>query len=188
MSNLLAFASLLGGNQAAAITYVDEALRTSIVVGSETLAGFAIGVRCLAASMAGDVDAARADATKANAIFDRVAWGIGRFYVAKAMSLLALSLDRPAEIERDLGPLAAGLGATVGFAAPAYFYGDLIDARLMTDDREGAARLIDGLVEAGRSVESPLALVIGLRGRALLESARGRHAAALEVVTEAETV
>ena len=141
VSNLLGFASLLRGDQAAAMTYVDEALRTSIVVGSETLAGFAIGVRCLAASMAGDVDAARADATKANAIFDRVAWGIGRFYVAKAMSLLALSLDRPAEIERDLGPFAAGLGATVGFAAPAYFYGDLIDARLMTGDREGAARL-----------------------------------------------
>ena len=33
-----------------------------------------------------------------------------------------------------------------------------------------------------------MALVIGLRGRALLKSARGRHTAALEVVTEAETV
>ena len=141
VSNLLAFASLLRGDQPAALTYVDEALRTSIVVGSETLAGFAISVRCLAASMAGDVEAARADATRANAIFDRVAWGIGRFYVAKAMSLLALSLDRPAEIERDLGPFAAGLGATVGFSAPAYFYGDLIDARLMTGDIDGATSL-----------------------------------------------
>ena len=117
-----------------------------------------------------------------------MAWGIGRFYVAKAMSFLALSLDQPEEIERNLGPFATGLGATVGFSAPAYFYADLIDARLMTDDREGAAGLIDGLVEAGRSVESPLALVIGLRGRALLESASGRHAAALEAVTEAEAI
>ena len=138
VSNLLGFASLLRGDQPAALTYIDEALRTSTVVGSETLAGFAIGMRCLASSLAGDVETARADAIKANAIFDRVAWGIGRFYVAKAMSFLALSLDQPAEIEHDLGPFAAGLGATVGFAAPAYFYGDLIDARLMTGDREGA--------------------------------------------------
>jgi DNA-binding CsgD family transcriptional regulator/tetratricopeptide (TPR) repeat protein len=188
VSNLLGFASLLRGDQAAALTYVDEALRTSIVVGSETLAGFAIGVRCLASSLAGDVETARADAIKANAIFDRVAWGIGRFYVAKAMSFLALSLDQPAEIERDLGPFAGGLGATVGFAAPAFFYGDLIDARLMTGDTNGAEPLINGLVDAGRSVDSPLALVIGLRGKALLESARGRRVAALEAVAEAEEV
>ena len=188
VSNLLGFASLLGGDRPAALTYVDEALRTSIVVGSETLTGFAIGVRCLASALAGDVEAARADASKANAIFDRVAWGIGRFYVAKAMSFLALSLDRPAEIERDLGPFAAGLGATVGFSVPAFFYGDLIDARLMTGDIEGAEPLINGLVDAGRRVDSPLALVIGLRGKALLESARGRHHVALEAVTEAETL
>ena len=188
VSGLLGFASLLRADQPAALMYVDEALRTSIVVGSETLAGFAIAVRCLASALAGDVEAARADATKANAIFDRVAWGIGRFYVAKAMSFLALSLDQPAEIERDLGPFAAGLGCAVGFAAPAYFYGDLIDARLMTGDIDGAEPLINGLVDAGRSVDSPLALVIGLRGTALLESARGRHDAALEAVTEAETV
>ena len=188
VSGLLGFASVLRGNRPAALTYLDEALRTSIVVGSETLAGFAIGVRCLASALAGDVETARTDASKANAIFDRVAWGIGRFYVAKAMSLLALSLDRPAEIESALGPFAAGLGATVGFSAPAYFYEDLIDARLMTGDIDGAEPLINGLVVAGRSVDSPLAQVIGLRGRALLESALGRHAAALEVMTEAETV
>ena len=117
-----------------------------------------------------------------------MALGIGRFYVAKAMSLLALSLDRPAEIERDLGPFAAGLGATVGFSVPAYFYGDLIDARLMTGDLDGAGASINGLIEAGRSVDSPLALVIGLRGKALLESPHGRHDAALEAVTEAEAV
>ena len=188
VSGLLGFASLLRADQPAALAYVDEALRTAVVVGSETLEGFAIGVRCLASALAGDVEAARADATKANAIFDRVAWGIGRFYVAKAMSFLALSLDQPAQIERDLGPFAAGLGAMVGFAAPAYFYGDLIDARLMTGDIDGAEPLINGLLDAGRSVDSPLALVIGLRGKALLESARGRHDAALEAVAEAETV
>ena len=104
------------------------------------------------------------------------------------MSFLALSLDRPAEIEHVLGPFAAGLGTTVGFSVPAFFYGDLIDARLMTGDRKGAARLIEGLVEAGRRVDSPLALVIGLRGKALLESARGRHVAALAAVAEAERV
>jgi DNA-binding CsgD family transcriptional regulator len=186
VSNLLAFASLLRGDQRSARTYIDEALRTAIVVGSETLEGFALGVRCLASSFGGDIAAARADAAEANAILDRVGWGIGRFYVVKARSLLALSMDRPADVERDLAPLAAGLGSSVGFSVPAYFYGDLVDARLMSGDLAGAARLIDGLVRAGRAVDSPMALVIGWRGRALLDSAEGRHAAALDAVTQAE--
>jgi DNA-binding CsgD family transcriptional regulator len=186
VSGLLAFASLLRGDRRSSMSYIDEALRTAMVVGSETLAGFAISVRCLAASMAGDVDAAQADAAEAYAIFDRVAWGIGRFYVVKAMSLLALSLDRPADVERDIGPFAAGLGSAIGFGVPAYFCGDLVDARLMTGDLEGAERLIDGLANAGRAVGSPVALVLGLRGRALLESARGRHSAAIDTVNEAE--
>jgi DNA-binding CsgD family transcriptional regulator len=188
VSNLLAFASLLRGDQHAARSYIDEALRTAIVVGSETLEGFALSVRCLAASLAGDVAATRADAAQANAIFDRVAWGIGRFYVVKAMSLLALSIDKPSEIERDLEPLAARLGTSVGFAAPAYFYGDLVDARLIAGNLDGAARLIDGLIDGGQAVDSPMALVLGWRGRALLESARRRHDAAFEAVARAETI
>jgi DNA-binding CsgD family transcriptional regulator len=187
-SNLLAFASLLRGDQRSARSYIDEALRTAIVVGSETLQGFALSVRCLAASLAGDVEATRADAAQANAIFDRVAWGIGRFYVVKAMSLLALSIDKPSDIERDLQPLAARLGSSIGFAAPAYFYGDLVDARLAGGDLDGAVRLIDGLIDSGEAVDSPMALALGWRGRALLESARGRHDAAFEAVARAEAI
>src|SRR4029078_12131416 len=56
VSGLLGFAYLLRGDPPAALTYLDEALRTSIVVGSETLTGFAIGVRCLASALAGDVE------------------------------------------------------------------------------------------------------------------------------------
>jgi DNA-binding CsgD family transcriptional regulator len=188
LSNLLAFEALLRGNRAAADQFVDEALRTAIVVGSDTLQGFAISVRSLAASLAGDANAAIADAREAMAIFARVDWGIGRFYAAKAMSLLALSLDRPVDVERDLGPMSAGLGRSVGFAAPAYFYGDLIEAKVSGVDPAGAEPLIEGVVTAGRAVDSPMALVVGLRARALLESTRGRHEAALDAVAEAEDV
>ena len=188
LANLLAFEALLRGDWVLADEYIAEALRTAIVVRSETLQGFAIAVRSLAAAYAGEIEGARADAQRATAIFDRVNWGIGRFYVAKAMSVIAMSLDRPADVERDLGPLEATLGRSVAFAGPAYFYGDLIEAMVAGGRSAAAARLTDGLVTAARAVDSPMALAVGLRGSAWLASSRGRHAEALEAIAGAETV
>jgi DNA-binding CsgD family transcriptional regulator len=184
--NVLAFITLLGGDQVTALAHLDEALRTAIAVGSETLRGYAIGLRCLVESFSGEVDAALADASESMAIFDRVGWGIGRWYPLKALAFLALSREDPAEVERLLGPPAAGVGTVVGFAAPAVFIEDLIDARLALGDVDGATRLIDGMAAGADAVGSPLAQVIAARGRALLESVGGRHEAAINAIADAE--
>jgi DNA-binding NarL/FixJ family response regulator len=186
VSNLLAVVELHSGHRTTAFAYVEEAHRTALVVGSDTLLGYAVAVRCLIASLAGDEAAVLADASKASAIFDRVGWGIGRFYVSKALAFLGLSRDDLAEVERQLVPMAAVLGAGLSFGLSAFFVEDLIDARLATGDVEGAERLVSGIEAAALSIDAPIARVIGARGRALVESAQGRHESALETIATIE--
>jgi len=186
VSNLLAFIALLEGDRTEARLFVDEALRTAAVVGSETLYGYAIAMRSLIASFEGEDDAVESDASAATAIFDRVGYGIGRFYVAKALAFQALSRDQHDEVEAIIGPVVAQLGRAVAFAAPAFFVEDLIDARLATGDADGVEALVSGLEHAGRTVDSPLARVVGARGRALLASAHGQHELALNAIAAAE--
>jgi DNA-binding CsgD family transcriptional regulator len=182
---LLAFTELLGGDIELARRYVDEALHSATMVGSETLRGYAIGIRCMIASFAGDADAVQADTEMASTIFQRVGSGIGPWYVVKGRAFLALSGDRPDEVEAQLGPASAGAGSSFAYAAAAFFLEDLIEARLATGNLDTAATLISGILAGGRSVDSPMALVIGGRGRALLESARGRTDLALRFIDDA---
>ena len=183
--NVLAFIAHLRGDRMAALAHVDEALQTATAVGSETLRGYAVGIRCLIASYAGEVDVVLADARESMAVFDQVGWGTGRWYPIKALAFLALSRDDPAEVERLVGPATTGLGSAVGFAAAAPFVEDLIDARLALGELDGAEQVIVGMA-AGAAAVSPFAHVIAARGRALLESARGRHEAAVDGILEAE--
>jgi DNA-binding CsgD family transcriptional regulator len=184
--NILAFVDILRGEHATAGLFIEEALRTAAVVGSETLRGHAIAVRAVDGAFRGDADRARDDASQAMAIFEKVGWGIGVWYALKALAFIALSIDEFDEVERLLGPTSAGLGSAVGFSPTPLFIGDLIDARLHTGNIDGASRLIAGFRSAGRSVDSPAARAIGARGRALLESARGQHAVALRSLAVAQ--
>jgi DNA-binding CsgD family transcriptional regulator len=186
VSNLLALASLLRGDRAAAEARIEEARRTAIVTGSETMHAYALAMRGLAAAFAGDATATVAEAAEAAELLDRVDWAIGRIYVMKTRAFLALSRDDFDEVGRQVGPVAAGLGTVIGYGGAAFFVEDLVDAWLATGSLDGVERLVTGLEAAGRAVASPMATVIGLRGRALLESARGRHDAALATIDDAE--
>jgi DNA-binding NarL/FixJ family response regulator len=184
--NTIAFIELLRGDRAAAGDRIDEAHRTAVVVGSETLRGHAIALRAIRAAFHGDADQTREDASQALAIFEKVGWGIGIWYALKAIAFLGLSQDDFKAVERVLGPAAEGLGSAFGYSPTPLFIGELIDARLAIGDLTGAERMIAGFESAGRSVDSPAARAIGARGRALLESARGQHEAAIRSITGAE--
>jgi len=184
--DLMAFIDLLRGDRATALERVGEAVRLTGIIQSDTLRSYAIAIRAVIASFHGDADQTRADADEATAIFDLTGWGHGRWYTAKALAHLALSRGDNDEVERVLGPPCEGLGSTIAYAPTTVFVEDLIDARIATGDLDRAERLIAGLESAGRSVDSPMARAVGARGRALLESARGQHDAALRTITDAE--
>jgi len=184
--DIVGFIDLLLGRRVLALEELEEAVRIATVVGSETMRSYALAVRAVVASFHGDAEETRAAVDEATAIIDATGWGHGRWYTAKALAHLALSRGDYDEVERVLGPPCEGLGSIIGYAAPAVFVEDLVDARIAIGDLGRAERLIAGLESAGRSVDSPMARAVGARGRALLESARGEHDAAIRTIADAE--
>jgi DNA-binding NarL/FixJ family response regulator len=183
--NLAAFIEVWRGEIGAATDLVDEAHRTATVIGSETMRAHALAVRALIDAAAGNDDQAAARAGEAIAISQRVGWRVGTFYAAKALSFLALSRGDHASVQRVLRPVGASIGTAFGFGISSCVSGDLIEALIMAGDLDEASRLANGLEMAGAEIDAPWALVIGARGRALLESLRGNRDAALEAIETA---
>ena len=100
----LSLAAFLEGRWADALGHAEDAYELSLQVGQRHHQAWALSARALVRAALGSEELARGDATEALAIAGDRAMGVARIHAVWAIGLLELSLDRPEEAVRFLGP------------------------------------------------------------------------------------
>jgi DNA-binding CsgD family transcriptional regulator len=184
--NLLGFIELFRGDTNAASEYINDAARTSTAIGSTTLYAFARAIGAIRGAFVGEDENVTSTALAALEVFERSGWRTGSLYAVKAISFHALSRGDWRTVLKTASPISAVMGDGWAFGGTSFIAGDIVEALLAEGDLVAAERIAEGAIAGGLAVDAPWALVVGFRGRALIESARGRPQAALAAIGRAE--
>jgi len=162
------------GNIDAATRYANEANELAVALDSENQQMLALGERCFARTVAGDVDAARRDAERGLALAAASAYAAGIALVRSATGFLELSTGRLAEAAAMFEPVMAAVVA-LDFCHPVAtgFVVDAIEAYVGLGQNDRAAALIGPLQRAGSVGGRPLVTAAAARSRALIAASQG---------------
>jgi ATP/maltotriose-dependent transcriptional regulator MalT len=186
LAAVLAMVERLRGDLRAAAGFAEEGYEIACQLGSKTMQTFTLAERCLARTIAGEVDGARQDAGEARRLAGETAYVFGDLWTSAALGFLETSLENAAAAGEALEPLAAGVELR-GFCDPviAFFLPDQIEALVALGKLERAARLTDLLEQHGRRQDRALALATAARCQSLLLAARGELQPAVAAIERA---
>ncbi|HET8980349.1 MAG TPA: LuxR family transcriptional regulator [Solirubrobacteraceae bacterium] len=150
------------------------------------LIAMALSARALVCAHVGELEPARAHATRALEHFSGLEWWTGTLWPRWALGFTELSAGRPAAAHEALAPLTETLPST-GLVDPAglIFLPDEIEALVALGEFDRATPLIELLHRLGQAHDRPWATAAALRGRGLVATARGELDEAIDALTQA---
>ena len=157
----------------------DEGVDVALQTGQRPQQAYALSTRALIRASLGLEPEARADALTALALAGDRAMAVSRINAVRALGLLELSLDRPAETVHILAPQRQRLiAAGVGEPGSIRFVPDEIEALIALGRFDDAEARLAWLDERGRELDRPSAIAAAARCRGLLSGGRQDAAAA----------
>jgi DNA-binding CsgD family transcriptional regulator len=181
----LAYVELRAGDLRAARAAAERGWRTAVECGRQLFEATALCARARVEIAEGNADTARLLTRRALAL--AVATGQTRTAADAHSALGALELSL-GDYSAALGELEPALAARVaqGVQEPCLFYflPDAVEALVGAGELERAETLLAPFEQRARTLERPWALATAGRARALLESANGRHDAAVDAAEE----
>jgi DNA-binding CsgD family transcriptional regulator len=182
----LAMTEYLAGHWLEAAEFGEEGYEVALQTAQRPQQAWSLSTRALVRASSGLESEARADADEALTLAGERGMGAARINAVWALGLLELSLDRPEEAARVLGPhreqlLAAGVGepGTIRFVP------DEIEALIALGRLGQAEERLEWLEERGRTLDRASALAAGLRCRGLLAAAAGDGEGSVEAFEQA---
>jgi DNA-binding CsgD family transcriptional regulator len=175
------------GDWPAAARYAAEFSELFEQLGGEHLSPWPLYATALVDAHLGNVEQARAAATRGVAIALEVEGENGGWVMQNrgVLGFLELSLGNPAAAAGFLRPAARYLHQA-GWRDP---FGDLkhnaIEALILVGERDEAAELLADLEDWSHSVDAPAVAATARRCRSLLRAAQGDHDGALEALAQA---
>ncbi len=172
LSLFLVIGHLYHGDLASAGDVATEAHATAALNGEPVPLALARAAQALVEARAGNVASAREAAGEAAATFQESQWAIYATWPLWAMGLVELSLNRPAQVDAVLTPLADGIASlpaadpVLGIVLP-----EEIEALVALGERSRAERYLAWLDARGRPLDRPWAMAVAARGRGLLAAA-----------------
>jgi DNA-binding CsgD family transcriptional regulator len=165
-----------------------EAYELALQAGQRMQQAFALSARALVHAAVGRHEEARADAALTIELSGGRAMGVARIHAHWAVAIVDLSLGRPAEVVRRLGPLREQLVAA-GVREPGTirFLPDEIEALIMLGRLDEAGAVLRWLAERAEDLGRVSARASALRCRGLLRAARGEAEAGLDDLRAAMT-
>lgn len=187
----LAFHSVLleiwRGDFGAASLEAEDAMERARQLGGDLPLFVGLTLRAALAAYAGDVEAARADATEALAAGLRSSSTTLAEWPVMIMGFVDLSVGDHERTVTTLEPLLARLTAAPGATEiiARSFLPDVIEALVGLGRLDDADPLIAALERNGERLDRPWMLAVGARCRAVLHAAHGDLAAAISAATRA---
>jgi DNA-binding CsgD family transcriptional regulator len=169
----LALAERLAGRWRDAATIAEDAIAAAEQTGQATWHTYSLGVRALMRASLGQEAEARSDAEPALQAVERGATNAA-IHAVNALGLLELSLERPAEAARSIGPLRRRLLAA-GVREPGMvrFVPDEIEALIALGRAEEATPLLEWLEACAAELGRESAIAAAERCRGLLAATAG---------------
>jgi DNA-binding CsgD family transcriptional regulator len=169
----LALAERLAGRWRDAATIAEDAIAAAEQTGQATWHTYSLAVRALMRASLGQEAEARSDAEPALQAVERGATNAA-IHAVNALGLLELSLERPAEAVRSIGPLRRRLlAAGVGEPGMVRFVPDEIEALIALGRREEAVSLLEWLEARASELGRESAFAAAERCRGLLAATNG---------------
>lgn len=185
----LAHVEILAGAWPAALRHLEEGRAQSAQAGRHQNEAIYLGMLALLQAHLGDVPGTRDHAARAGgagAALDPASISVMSLLAGRALGLLELSLGRPAEAVRHLGPVGEAMRAS-GIVEPGAmrFLADEIEALVELRRVPEAEALLEPLEAVARRLDRPSARAAAGRCRGLLLSDAGAHEAATSVLQAA---
>ena len=170
----LALAQRLAGRWREAAMIAEDAIAAAEQTGQETWHTYSLAVRALTRASLGQEAEARTDAEHALQVAGEQGATIAAIHAVNALGLLELSLVRPAEAVRSIGPLRRRLLAA-GIREPGMvrFVPDEIEALIALGRAEEATSLLEWLEARATELGRVSATAAAERCRGLLAATRG---------------
>ena len=179
--NMGAQIACVRGDVPSAIRHADEGHALTEQTGQATVGAYMLALRAVADAIAGDVDDGRERAERALAIAARTNGRPAEHFARAALGLLELSVGRPAEVVRALGPLVDFLRAEqITEHGAARVVPDQVEALIALGDLEAAEELLGWFEGNARRLDRRSALAAATRCRGLLAGAHGDVEGAVE--------
>ena len=184
--NMGAQIACVRGDVQSAIRHADEGHALTEQTGQATVGAYNLALRAVADAIAGDVDGGRERAERALAIAARTNGRPAEHFARAALGLLELSVGRPAEVIRALGPLVDFLRAEeITEPGAARVVPDQVEALIALGDLAAAEELLGWFEGNARRLDRRSALAAAARCRGLVAGARGDVDGALAVLRQA---
>ena len=182
----LAQVEFLAGRWVGAEQTASEAYELALQAGQRMQQAFALSAQALVYAAVGREREARAAAASTFELSGGRAMGVARIHAHWAMAILDLSVGRPAEVVRRLGPLRQQLmNAGVREPGTVRFVPDEIEALIMLGRLDEADAVLTWLAERAEELHRVSARAAASRCRGLLRAARGDGERGLDDLHEA---
>lgn len=170
----IAWAQVWRGELRAAARLAEQAVESAPLLEDPTISGIALTASAIVHAHDGRTDLARAEASEALALFERVRWRSGVIWPLWAIGVAALSDGEPAEADAALRPLAELLSSMgAGDPAMAMFLPDELEALIALGELDRAQAFLEPFAESAARLDRAWALAAAERCRGALAGARG---------------
>ncbi len=174
------------GELSAALRHTEAGLEVTDQTEQATVGAYLLALGALAHAAGGEVDRARELAGSALEIAEHTSGRPAEHFATAALGMLELSLGRPEETIRTLGPFVEFLRAErIVEPGAARVVADQIEALIALDELDSAAELLGWYEENARRLERRSALGAATRCRGLLAAAHRDMDRALSLLDHA---
>jgi DNA-binding CsgD family transcriptional regulator len=173
VSYALGWSACWRGDLELASAYVEEAIETAALIGSDSLRCQVLGFAAVTSAYRGETALTKVRAEEAIALAARTGYALAVGWASWALAILALSQDDPIAADTALAPLAAPFEDHIPEPIIAFLVPDEIEALIGLGRLDRAASLTEAFEEAAGRLQRPWALMRAARCRALLLAASG---------------